>query len=40
MLYECQKGRSHSEKQKSFFPELIRKGKTTIFPENPEKSIK
>jgi hypothetical protein len=40
MLFECEKGQSQSVKQKSYFSELICIGKTTIFPENPETSIK
>jgi hypothetical protein len=40
MLFECEKARSHFVKQKSYFSELIRIGKTTISPENPENSIK
>ncbi len=34
MLYECEKGRSHFIWQTTNFPELIRIGKNTIFPEN------
>jgi hypothetical protein len=40
MLYQHERGQSHFGKDKSYFSELIRIGKNTIFPENPKNSIK